>query len=126
MDYQTGYSAIDKSENNIKSRFYGVVDKEPAIRDIPASIRRGMPRFARLGMGAAKEAMAFPDGDLEKHHNPFCSGVIAGTGWGGLDEVYQNSELLSETGLGLAFGCFFSMPNVLTAACSMYWNLRGF
>lgn len=128
MDYQPGYQIVDKTNKGIKSRFYGVIDGEPPLRDVPAAIRRRLPRFARLGLAAAKEtmAMAFPDGDLEKHHDPFQCGVIAGTGWGGQDEVYGYSELYKSTGLGSPFGCFFSMHNVLTAACSMYWHLRGF
>lgn len=58
MDYQTGYQYVDKTDASINSKFYGLIAHEPKLTGVPASIRRKLPRFARLGLAAAQEAVA--------------------------------------------------------------------
>lgn len=128
MDYKTGYRYCDKSAAGIKSRFYGLIDEEPSLKGIPGPIRRRLPRFARLTLGAAREAMhmAFGDEKPEQHYDLRDCGVIMGTGWAGQDETHLNHEDFIHTRVGSPFGCFFSMPNAATAAVSMLWSLRGY
>lgn len=128
MDYRVGYRYVDKSETNINTHFLGLIDEEPSLKGVPAAIRRRLPRFARLTLAAAREAvsMAFAETAPTDHYDPFDCGVIMGTGWAGQDEVYEYTELFLTSKMGSPFGCFLSMPNVATAACSLLWNLRGY
>lgn len=128
MDYRVGYRHVDKSAIAIKTHFLGLIDEEPSLKGVPAAIRRRLPRYARLTLASAREAvaMAFGDSTPGDHYDPFECGVIMGTGWAGQDEVYQYTEQFLTTQIGSPFGCFLSMPNVSTAACSLFWNLRGY
>ncbi|WP_337261272.1 MULTISPECIES: beta-ketoacyl-[acyl-carrier-protein] synthase family protein [unclassified Serratia (in: enterobacteria)] len=128
MDYQVGYRHIDKSQAGIQSCFMGLIDDEPNLKGIPAAIRRRLPRFARLVLGAAREAMemAFNSASPADYYDLLDCGTIIGSGWAGQDETIVNYDSYLSTGLGSPFGCFMSMPNVATAACSLYWGLRGY
>ncbi|OMQ20381.1 beta-ketoacyl-[acyl-carrier-protein] synthase family protein [Serratia oryzae] len=128
MDYQVGYRHIDKSQAGIQSCFMGLIDDEPNLKGIPAAIRRRLPRFARLVLGAAREAMemAFNSASPADYYDLLDCGTIIGSGWAGQDETIVNYDSYLSTGLGSPFGCFLSMPNVATAACSLYWGLRGY
>lgn len=128
MDYKLGYRYCDKSAAGIKSRFYGLIDAEPSLKGVPAAIRRRLPRYARLTLASAREAMqmAFGDEKPEQHYDLRDCGVIMGTGWAGQDETQLHYEDYMRTGMGSPFGCFFSMPSVATAAVSLLWGLRGY
>lgn len=128
MAYRTGYRFVDKHSAGIKSRFYGLVENEPGLKFLPATIRRRLPRFAHLALVAAKEAMemAFGEDGPSPYYDALMSGAIIGTGWGGLDETVANYDKYQQTGMGSTFGCFYSMPSVATAACSQFWSLRGY
>lgn len=128
MDYTPGYRYCDKSAAGIKSRFYGLIDHEPSLKGVPAAIRRRLPRYARLTLASAREAMqmAFGDDKPEQHYDLRDCGVIMGTGWAGQDETQLHYEDYLRTGMGSPFGCFFSMPNSATAAVSLLWGLRGY
>nr|WP_092877252.1 beta-ketoacyl-[acyl-carrier-protein] synthase family protein [Izhakiella capsodis] len=128
MNYKVGYRYCDKSAAGIKSRFYGLIDEEPSLKGVPAAIRRRLPRFARLTLAAAREAMqmAFGDEKLEQYYDLRDCGTIMGTGWAGQDETQSHYEEFMRSGVGSPFGCFFSMPNAATAAVSLLWALRGY
>lgn len=128
MDYQVGYRYCDRSAAGIKSRFFGLVDEEPSLKGVPANIRRRLSRAARLTLAAAREAvaMAFPDQTPTAIYDPLACGVIMGTGWAGQDDGYEQYDEYKATGVSSPFGCFYTMPSVATAACSLLWNLRGY
>ncbi|WP_431225190.1 beta-ketoacyl-[acyl-carrier-protein] synthase family protein [Serratia sp. L9] len=128
MDYRLGYRYVDKSNVGIQSRFLGLIDEEPNLKGVPAAIRRRLPRFARLVLGAAREAMtmAFQSESPAAYYDLLECGTIIGSGWAGQDETHYNHADFVRSGLGSPFGCFQSMPNVATAACSLYWGLRGY
>ncbi|AJJ62243.1 beta-ketoacyl-[acyl-carrier-protein] synthase family protein [Yersinia aldovae] len=128
MDYQLGYRYYDKSAQGITSRFFGLLDAEPNLKSVPAAIRRRLPRYARLALAAAREAMgmAFGEQSLDDYYDLLDCGTIIGSGWAGQDETHDNYDDFLQTGLGTPFGCFLSMPNAGTAACSLYWGLRGY
>lgn len=128
MDYQLGYRYCDKSAAGIKSRFYGLIDHEPSLKSVPAAIRRRLPRFARLTLASAMEAMrmAFGEAHPQAHYDLLDCGAIMGTGWAGQDETQLHYDDFIRTGVGSPFGCFFSMPNAATAAVSLLWGLRGY
>lgn len=128
MGYQVGYRYHDWTDMGIKARFFGLIDEEPNLKKIPAAIRRRLPRFARLVMSAAQEAMAmaFQQGSPADYYDLLECGTIIGTGWAGQDETHINYEDYVRTKLGSPFGCILSMPNAATAACSVNWGLRGY
>lgn len=128
MDYRLGYRYTDLSADGISARFFGLIDEEPSLKGVPAAIRRRLPRYGRLSLAAAREAMgmAFGDGHPRDHYDLLECGAIVGTGWAGQDETYQCYDDYKRDGVGSPFGCFLSMPNVSTAACSLYWGLRGY
>lgn len=128
MDYQLGYRYCDRSQQGIKARFFGLLDTEPDLKSVPAAIRRRLPRYARLALAAAREAMgmAFGKQPPDAYYDLLDCGTIIGSGWAGQDETHDNHETFLQTGLGTPFGCFLSMPNAGTAACSLYWGLRGY
>lgn len=128
MAYQLGYRYYDWREQGIKAHFFGLIDNEPDIKTLPAAIRRRLPRFARLAVAAAQEAigMAFGGGQPGDYYDLLECGTIVGTGWAGQDESYANNQQYMRLNLGSPFGSIMSMPNVATAACSQYWGLRGY
>lgn len=128
MDYREGYRYVDMSSYNIHTRFLGQLDSEPSLKGVPAAIRRRLPRHARLALSAAREAMqmAFAELSPQRFYDPLMCGAVIGTGWAGLDENYNVVSEFERKGLSSPFNCFFSMPNVTTAACSQLWNLRGY
>lgn len=128
MDNRLGYRYVDKTALNIKTHFLGLVDNEPSLAGIPAVIRRRLPRFARLTVGAARQAMtmAFGVRPPQEYYSTLDCGVIMGTGWAGLDESYDAQSEFATTGVASPFNCFYSMPSVTTAACSQYWGLNGY
>lgn len=128
MDYQLGYRYYDWREHGIKAHYFGLIDKEPDIKKIPAAIRRRLPRFARLVVAAAQEAisMAFNEGAPGDYYDLLECGTIVGTGWAGQDETLADHKQYLQINLGSPFGCIMSMPNAATAACSINWGLRGY
>ncbi|MTH47125.1 beta-ketoacyl-[acyl-carrier-protein] synthase family protein [Intestinirhabdus alba] len=128
MEKRLGYRYVDSGMHTIKTRFLGLVNIEPNLREVPAAIRRRLPRFARLTLGAARQAMTMAFGEQTPqtfYHSLEC-GVIMGTGWAGLDESYESGEAFRQNGVASPFSCFFTMPSVTTAACSQLWGLNGY
>src|SRR4051794_37713001 len=85
---KVGYAAHRPSDERIKSRFFGrLPDGASARLRIPRSFRRQMPLFAQYALSAANEAMneAFPEEPWDRTFSNFRTGVVIGTGWGGLD-----------------------------------------
>lgn len=128
MENRLGYRYVDKTRFNINTHFLGLIDDEPGLKGVPAAIRRRLPRFARLTLGAARQAMtmAFGEASPQAFYDPLTCGAIMGTGWGGLDESYHAQGEFAASGVTSPFNCFFSMPSVTTAACSQFWGLNGY
>ncbi|STB68624.1 acyl carrier protein [Citrobacter freundii] len=128
MNNCLGYRYVDKTALGINTHFLGIIDEEPSLKGIPAVIRRRLPRFSRLTLGAARQAMAMAFGDkpLRMSYNALECGAIMGTGWAGFDEVYNEQAVFAATGVASPFSCFFAMPSVTTAACSQFWGLNGY
>jgi 3-oxoacyl-[acyl-carrier-protein] synthase II len=130
MAHRLAYRYQDKSAAGIRSRFFALMDKEPPIAGFARTTLRRLPRFARLALAAATEAvdMAFASASAgPAHFYPSLEcGAIIGSGWGGQDEIMANNADYLHSGLGRLFGAFHSMPNIATAICSQRWLLRGY
>ncbi|WP_276922300.1 beta-ketoacyl-[acyl-carrier-protein] synthase family protein [Frischella perrara] len=130
MDYKIGYSKYEYSDDSITAKFFGKIPFELNLSPFSKRILKNTPRFGRLGLIAADEAlkMAFGDdlSELDKHYPPFSRGVIFGTGWGGADALAQNSLSYNTEGFASPLTNILSMNNVGSAIMSMNWNLRGY
>lgn len=130
MANRLAYRYHDKSAAGIHARFFALLEVEPALEGVAARVSRRLPRFARLALAAASEAidMAFSSGHVRPGHfySSLDCGVIIGSGWGGQDEIMQNNADYLQSGMGQLFGCFHAMPNIATAICGQHWQLRGY
>lgn len=130
MANRLAYRYHDKSAAGIHARFFALLEAEPALEEVAARVSRRLPRFARLALAAASEAidMAFSSGHVRPGHfySSLDCGVIIGSGWGGQDEIMQNNADYLQSGMGQLFGCFHAMPNIATAICGQHWQLRGY
>ncbi|AEF47146.1 Beta-ketoacyl-acyl-carrier-protein synthase II [Serratia sp. AS12] len=130
MAYRLAYRYHDKSAAGIRSRFFALMDEEPPLEGMSRATLRRLPRFARLALAAATEAidMAFSSTSTgPAHFYPSLDcGAIIGSGWGGQDEILVNNVDYQHSGLGRLFGGFHAMPNIATAICSQRWLLRGY
>ncbi|BEM44823.1 TPA: beta-ketoacyl-[acyl-carrier-protein] synthase family protein [Serratia marcescens] len=130
MASRLAYRYHDKSAAGIHARFFALLESEPPLEGVAARVSRRLPRFARLALAAAAEAieMAFSSsyrGPAHFYSSLEC-GAIIGSGWGGQDEIMQNNVDYLQSGLGQLFGCFHAMPNIATAMCGQHWLLRGY
>ncbi|MGP0919182.1 beta-ketoacyl-[acyl-carrier-protein] synthase family protein [Serratia sp. CY81166] len=130
MANRLAYRYHDKSAAGIHARFFALLEAEPALEGVAARVSRRLPRFARLALAAASEAvdMAFSSSFVGPAHvySSLECGVIIGSGWGGQDEIMQNNADYLQSGMGQLFGCFHAMPNIATAICGQHWQLRGY
>ncbi|AWC81853.1 beta-ketoacyl-[acyl-carrier-protein] synthase family protein [Serratia marcescens] len=130
MANRLAYRYHDKSAAGIHARFFALLEAEPALEGVAARVSRRLPRFARLALAAASEAvdMAFSSSFMGPAHfySSLECGAIIGSGWGGQDEIMQNNADYLQSGMGQLFGCFHAMPNIATAICGQHWLLRGY
>tara|TARA_B100000035_G_scaffold194203_1_gene165799 strand:+ start:62 stop:1294 length:1233 start_codon:yes stop_codon:yes gene_type:complete len=105
----------------------GSVNPEYISEDI-VSLRdqRKIDRFITLGLIAAHEA--FLDSGFEvNEENSLRSGVMVGSGIGGLDTIYKNSAILDNQGIRKISPFFIpsSLINLLSGHISIRYNLKG-
>ena len=98
------------------------------IDDVIVSSRdqRKIDRFITLGLIAAHEA--FLDSGFEvNEENSLRSGVMVGSGIGGLDTIYKNSSILDNQGIRKISPFFIpsSLINLLSGHISIKYNLKG-
>jgi 3-oxoacyl-[acyl-carrier-protein] synthase II len=88
--------------------------------------QRKIDRFITLGLIAAHEA--FLDSGFEvNEENSLRSGVMLGSGIGGLDTIYRNSSILDNQGIRKISPFFIpsSLINLLSGHISIKYNLKG-
>jgi 3-oxoacyl-[acyl-carrier-protein] synthase II len=124
-----GYRVTSVGEERVNARFFGFLEPNAnRLKGLPRSLLKALPDYARHALVAAREAvrMAFPDGVApQAYYSPFDSGVIVGTGWGGLDTANYNNCEYRQSGFATSYSTVMSMTNVATAALSMFFELRG-
>lgn len=128
--YQLGYKRYDHPDPNVKTKFFGRIDHKLDVSHFPKRITKTLPRFSRLGIIAADEAIQMADitgsKPMSEFYSPFDRGVIFGTGWGGQDSAIENHTQYEEIGFASPFANLQCMPNVATGFMSINWNLRGY
>lgn len=123
-----GYAKETHPDPSVVAKFFGFIPYDLDLKRFPKSLLKTLPRFAKLGISAADEAvrMAFGNVAIDEVYDPFERGVIFGSGWGSLDDtIFHNDEYRAE-GLSNPFSNILAMYSVGTAAISIRWNLRGY
>ena len=88
--------------------------------------QRKIDRFITLGLIAAHEALT-DSGFETDEESSFRSGVMVGSGIGGLDTIYKNSSILDNQGIRKISPFFIpsSLINLLSGHISIRYNLKG-
>ena len=126
-----GISGITKitsfDTTNYPCRIAGSISDDKIKEEIvPLREQRKIDRFITLGLIAAKEAIE-DSGFQSDEVNCFKSGVMVGSGIGGLDTIYKNSSILDNQGIRKISPFFIpsSLINLLSGHISIKYNLKG-
>ena len=128
INSKSGISKISKFEvEDYPCKIAGSIDDSKINEEI-VSLReqRRIDRFITLGLIAADEAIK-DSGFVSKNENSFRSGVMVGSGIGGLDTIYKNSAILDNQGIRKISPFFIpsSLINLLSGHISINYNLKG-
>ena len=128
INSKSGISNISKFDvDNYPCKSAGSID-DSKINDEIVSTRdqRKIDRFITLGLVAAAEAIN-DSGFVSDSENSFRSGVMVGSGIGGLDTIYRNSSILDNQGIRKISPFFIpsSLINLLSGHISIRYNLKG-
>ena len=100
INSKSGITKISKFQtDNFPCKIAGSIEDSKINEEI-VNIReqRKIDRFITLGLIAAEEAIK-DSGFISESDRAFRSGVMVGSGIGGLDTIYKNSSLLGNTTL---------------------------
>ena len=128
INSKSGISKITKFDvNNYPCKIAGSIE-DSLINDKIVSFReqRKIDRFITLGLIAANEAIN-DSGFILDDERSFRSGVMVGSGIGGLDTIYKNSSILDNQGIRKISPFFIpsSLINLLSGHISIKYNLKG-
>ncbi len=128
INSKSGISKITKfNVDNYPCKIAGSIE-DSQINDKIVSIReqRKIDRFITLGLIAANEAI-IDSGFTTNDKNSLRSGVMVGSGIGGLDTIYKNSSILDNQGIRKISPFFIpsSLINLLSGHISIKYNLKG-
>ena len=124
----SGISRITSFEvDNYPCKIAGSIN-DSKINDEIVSPRdqRKMDRFITLGLIAADEAIK-DSGFISENESSLRSGVMVGSGIGGLDTIYRNASTLDNQGIRKISPFFIpsSLINLLSGHISIKYNLKG-
>ena len=134
----TSWNALINSKSGVKNitkfdvdgypcKIAGSIDDD-SIDDkiISSRDQRKIDRFIALGLIAAHEAME-DSGFIANEKTCLRSGVMVGSGIGGLDTIYKNSSILNNQGIRKISPFFIpsSLINLLSGHISIRYNLKG-
>ena len=128
INSKSGLKKINSFDvNEYPCQIAGSIDPELISEDIVSPReQRKIDRFITLGLIAAHEA--FLDSGFEVNEdNTLRSGVMVGSGIGGLDTIYKNSSILDNQGIRKISPFFIpsSLINLLSGHISIKYNLKG-
>ena len=128
INSNSGISKINKfDENNYPCTIAGSIEDSLINDEIVSSReRRKIDRFITLGLIAANEAIN-DSGFILDDESSLRSGVMVGSGIGGLDTIYKNSSILDNQGIRKISPFFIpsSLINLLSGHISIKYNLKG-
>ena len=128
VNSRSGITKISKFETeNFPCKIAGSIDDSKISEEI-VNLReqRKIDRFITLGLIAADEALK-DSGFISEDDKAYRSGVIVGSGIGGLDTIYKNSSILDNQGIRKISPFFIpsSLINLLSGHISIKYNLKG-
>ena len=128
INSKSGISKITSFDvNDFPCQIAGSIKSHEINEDLVSSReQRKIDRFITLGLIAAQEA--FIDSGFEVNdENSIRSGVMVGSGIGGLDTIYKNSSILDKQGIRKISPFFIpsSLINLLSGHISIKYNLKG-
>ena len=135
---ESSWNALINSKSGIKKinefdvegypcKIAGSIENEAIDEKIVSSRdQRKIDRFIALGLIAAHEALE-DSGFIADEKTSFRSGVMVGSGIGGLDTIYKNSSILNNQGIRKISPFFIpsSLINLLSGHISIRYNLKG-
>ncbi len=128
IDSKSGITKITKFDvNNYPCKIAGSIEDTNINGDIVSPReQRKIDRFITLGLIAADEAIK-DSGFISENESSFRSGVMVGSGIGGLDTIYKNSSILDNQGIRKISPFFIpsSLINLLSGHISIKYNLKG-
>ncbi len=137
-DVNTFWNAIKTGQNGISTVTRFDVSEFPTkvaaeIRDFDSSAHidkkeaRRMDRFAQYAVVAAAQAVAQSGIDFSTL-DPYRSGVIIGSGIGGMDTLEENSRVLLEKGVKRVSPFFAPMmiANMASGQVAIHFGIRGY
>ena len=148
----TGLGTINPLGNSVESSWQALVSSKSGIKTIDTFNTEGYPckiaatvddsfidenivsardlrkidRFIALGLIAADEAIK-DSGFVSDENSSLSSGVMVGSGIGGLDTIYKNSSVLDNQGIRKISPFFIpsALINLLSGHISIRYNLKG-
>ena len=148
----TGLGTINPLGNSVESSWQALVSSKSGIKTIDTFNTEGYPckiaatvdnslidenivsardlrkidRFIALGLIAADEAIK-DSGFVSDESSSLSSGVMVGSGIGGLDTIYKNSSILDNQGIRKISPFFIpsALINLLSGHISIRYNLKG-
>ena len=128
INSKSGISKITKFEvDNFPCKIAGLInDSEINSEIVSKRDQRKIDRFITLGLIAAAEAIK-DSGFSSTDESSIRSGVMVGSGIGGLDTIYKNSSILDNQGIRKISPFFIpsSLINLLSGHISILYNLKG-
>ena len=128
IDSKSGIKLIDKFDvNEYPCKIAATIEDSYINQDIVSSRDlRKIDRFIALGLVAADEAIK-DSGFVPNEENTYTSGVMVGSGIGGLDTIYKNSSILDNQGIRKISPFFIpsALINLLSGHISIRYNLKG-
>ena len=128
INSKSGISKISKFEvDNFPCKIAGLINDSEINSEIVSNRdQRKIDRFITLGLIAAAEAIK-DSGFSSTDESSIRSGVMVGSGIGGLDTIYKNSSILDNQGIRKISPFFIpsSLINLLSGHISILYNLKG-
>ena len=128
INSKSGIKKISRFEvESLPCKIAGIIN-DSQINEQIVSLRdqRKIDRFIILGLIAAEEAIK-DSGFISGEDESYRSGVMVGSGIGGLDTIYKNSSILDNHGVRKISPFFIpsSLINLLSGHISIKYNLKG-
>ena len=128
INSKSGVSKISRFDvESFPCKIAGTIDDSKINEEIVSQRdQRKIDRFITLGLIAADEAIK-DSGFISENEEANRSGVMVGSGIGGLDTIYKNSSILDSKGIRKISPFFIpsSLINLLSGHISIRYNLKG-
>ena len=124
----SGIKLIDSFEtDDLPSKVGGVISDDLIDKNFSDKEKRKMDKFILYSLIASEEAIKSSGCEIKDDNEASRSGVIIGSGIGGLSTIYENSILLKENGPRKISPFFIpsSLINLASGQVSIKYNFKG-